>query len=689
MENKVVAVVPRQDKLLQTHIEKIMRNHGKLVYRVFLGFPLFYPGEESFRPVALAITQVGLFFLTESQKRKDDEFVFLEGQLKKHPFLRSGTNLRFRIKAIVYDKEGVFGNEMENFFGEGKGLDLLGRDDMRYIESALTGMLPQKEQQLVEGASAGSDVLKAIKRINHSIRVFDEKQYQAIEGRSGRRITSIRGLAGCGKTIVLSKIATNEIIQTPNARICYTYQTRSMYSQVSNQIRSFLIASGVKEYESFLKRVEIMGAWGGYDNPGLLNTICHEFEIRPLSLEEARGYNFYYPFSFYCDYVADSIKNKKTEMYDCLLVDEAQDFDPSFLRLCLSVLKPNGQLIYAYDDFQTLTETSLPDPSKIFGKGIQFETKILDTCYRTPPQTLVLAHAIAMGLYSSTGKILQFPENAEDWTALGYCFEQGTGKVGEKTVISRKTPSVFDGIEGINAVSFRDTSGDQLLNYEELASFILTDLKEGLEPDDLLIIDLDGAKLTEHFSLLLSAMQNALPQEDDCSLLYLAGSLSPDRFRQPGRITFSGVKRAKGNEAYKVYVLNAHFAMNEDYPILWRNRLFTAMTRTRLQLVMVCPAGSPLTQKLKIEINAAVKKGNYRLEFKYPSKDAIKKIISKAKNEIRIAGESENMAREIGEIDKRTNGAKLDVLESALRSQLSEDELKLLIEALQGKKDPS
>src|SRR3546814_3991464 len=54
-------------------------------------------------------------------------------------------------------------------------------------------------------------------------------------------------------------------------------------------------------------------------------------------------------------------------LYDVILADEAQDFAPSFLSLCYSMLKPPKRLVYAYDELQNLSGVSLPPPEEIFG----------------------------------------------------------------------------------------------------------------------------------------------------------------------------------------------------------------------------------------------------------------------------------------------------------------------------------
>src|SRR5699024_10527229 len=72
------------------------------------------------------------------------------------------------------------------------------------------------------------------------------------------------------------------------------------------------------------------------------------------------------PFGEACN-KALSDAQKFLPQYDAILVDEAQDFSPSFLRLCYEMLQPPKRLVYAYDELQNLRSQSLPSPEEIFG----------------------------------------------------------------------------------------------------------------------------------------------------------------------------------------------------------------------------------------------------------------------------------------------------------------------------------
>lgn len=56
-------------------------------------------------------------------------------------------------------------------------------------------------------------------------------------------------------------------------------------------------------------------------------------------------------FSGACKKAISEVENV-APMYDAILVDEAQDFPVSFLRLCYKILWEPKRLVYAYDELQ-------------------------------------------------------------------------------------------------------------------------------------------------------------------------------------------------------------------------------------------------------------------------------------------------------------------------------------------------
>src|SRR5207245_793722 len=92
------------------------------------------------------------------------------------------------------------------------------------------------------------------------------------------------------------------------------------------------------------------------------------------------------------------------QLFDALLIDEAQDFGQNFFRLSYSSVKKPKRLVWAYDELQSLKETSVPALAELFGQDAAGEPLvklrnidaqpqqdvILPVCYRNTPWALTL-----------------------------------------------------------------------------------------------------------------------------------------------------------------------------------------------------------------------------------------------------------------------------------------------------------
>ena len=135
----------------------------------------------------------------------------------------------------------------------------------------------------------------------------------------------------------------------------------------------------------------------------------------------------------------DSVKYN-LNIYDYVFLDEAQDFGINFFHLALKSLKENGKLIYAYDEMQTLGDDkkSVPTKLEIFGDK---DCKDIDlrTCYRTPKEILVTAHALGLGIYRDVeNPIVNMIEDIKVWESIGYEVVDGKLKYGSYVKLDRK-----------------------------------------------------------------------------------------------------------------------------------------------------------------------------------------------------------------------------------------------------------
>ena len=101
---------------------------------------------------------------------------------------------------------------------------------------------------------------------------------------------------------------------------------------------------------------------------------------------------------------------------------------------------------------------------------------------------------------------------------------------------------------------------------------------------------------------------------------------SPDTFfkNKSDSVVFTGIHRAKGNEAGMVYVINSQECYNSSYNLVTiRNQLFTAITRSKAW-VRVVGFGDKMN-KLKEEFNK-IKENQFSVKFTYPNEELRKKL---------------------------------------------------------------
>lgn len=484
-----------------------------------------------------------------------------------------------------------------------------------------------------------------LKSLEDSIANLDSLQSRAvIETVEG--VQRIRGLAGSGKTIILALKAAYLHAQHPDWDIAVTFNTRSLKDQFSKLIETFVVEQ-TGEIPDWSK-LQILNAWGapgGSSRSGVYYQFCqangvefHDFQA--ASNKFVRGTEF----GGICQLALNATPNP-VSLYDLVLVDEAQDFDASFLKLCYAALRAPKRLVYAYDELQSLTDATLPPPEELFGldaKGqplVAFQTPqpgqpsqdiILEKCYRNSRPVLATAHALGFGIYrdvdpvSGTGLIQMF-ERSELWKDVGYSVTEGELRDGQRVVLERTPSSSPEFLE-------RPAEIDPLIEFHvfeslaEQAEWLANQIEKNVKSDelshsDIIVINPDPVTTIKQVGaprrlLFSKGIQTHVAGVDTSADIF---------FRTDEEsVAFTGIFRAKGNEAGMVYIMNAHDCLGSHGNIQRvRNRLFTAITRSKAW-VRVLGVG-PQMVKLKQEFER-VEAHNYKLDFIYPDETARKKL---------------------------------------------------------------
>jgi len=483
-----------------------------------------------------------------------------------------------------------------------------------------------------------------LKNLEDSIANLDNLQGQAvIETVEG--VQRIRGLAGSGKTIVLALKAAYLHSKHPEWKIAVTFHTRSLKGQFRRLINTFVIE--LTNEEPDWDNIQIIHAWGapgGVEQSGIYYNYCKTngiefYDYMSAKNEFGRGREF----RGACEKALRSVKDS-IEYYDAILVDEAQDLSPEFLQLCYRYLNPPKRLVYAYDELQKLSGASLPSPEEIFGNdadgrpivrfasvsdGVPKQDIILEKCYRNSRPILVTAHALGFGIYRNpdlkTGLgLIQMFDHSELWTDVGYSIKDGRLEDGCSVSLVRTESSspkfLEDHSHADDLIQFHCFDSVEEQNTWLADSIIRNINSDELEPDDIVVINPDP--LTTRSAV--GPTRKRLYEKGVKS--HLAGvDTSPDVFfdLEGESVAFTGIFRAKGNEAGMVYVINAQDCF-QDYSLArGRNRLFTAMTRSKawVRVLGVGPAMAGLITEFE-----RVKSNGFELNFIYPTQDQRKTL---------------------------------------------------------------
>lgn len=641
--------------------DQLMNNLSKassLNGLLYVGYPIFSTPEGKYPIDAILISPekgVILINLVEGTNlpldyklTQDDIYNKLDAKLRNNKILMNGRSHDVPINVITFAPAI---NSLPSFDNE---YPVCSENNLVEHICEIKDTKYEKYNQTLSVIQSISNIRKGIKKrsieipeskgaklqsLEDSIANLDNQQARAvIETIDG--VQRIRGLAGSGKTIILALKAAYLHAQHPDWKIAVTFNTRSLKEQFKRLINTFTIEQ-IGEEPNW-DNLKIIHAWGSsvHYNEGIYHNYCIIHDLDYYDYKRARSnFGLRKAFESACSIaLMDTATKDSKPSYDAILIDEAQDLPASFLQICYKLLDNKKRLVYAYDELQSLTSRSLPSPEELFGRNeignplVELSKSsqdiILKKCYRNSKQILTTAHALGFGIYrekdpkTNTGLIQMF-DNSQLWKEVGYSVVSGELAEGRKVTLERtndSSPEFLSSHSEIDdIIQFHpfDTEEDQ--NNWLIEQLKLNIKDDELRFDDIVVINPDPIKTSKVVGPIRSKLY------DSNILSHLAGiDTSPDVFFEEDSITFTGIFRAKGNEAGMVYIINAQDCYESvgNLPTV-RNQLFTAITRSKAW-VRVLGVGENMS-KLINEFNT-VKDNDFKLEFEYPTKELRDKL---------------------------------------------------------------
>ena len=287
-------------------------------------------------------------------------------------------------------------------------IEVANAKDQRSIElliSLLTGSINDIQKV---GIEVPETILDKVKR---KIILFDGEQTRFIYQKPSSKVVRIQGLSGTGKTELLLHKLKDIFVQQPKCSIAITCHNKILANSLRQRIPDFFNFMRVERQIKWDENLFCAHAWGSqaYIYSGIYSYICHVCGI---------PFQRYSQTTTFDNVCIDALKflqdaNYDDFLFDYALIDESQDFPPSFIELCEKVTRYH--VYVAGDIFQSIfDENIVSDISPNF---------LLSKCYRTDPKTLMFAHALGMGLFEDQ-KLRWLEDN--EWVACGYIVEKSS-----------------------------------------------------------------------------------------------------------------------------------------------------------------------------------------------------------------------------------------------------------------------
>jgi superfamily I DNA and RNA helicase len=485
----------------------------------------------------------------------------------------------------------------------------------------LNNPLDIKNSQLLISLCTGSinDISKVksllpqslLDRVKQRIQLFDADQTRFIYQDLQKKVIKIQGLSGTGKTELLLHKLKGLYLEKDDSRIYITCHNKILADSLKSRIPRFFDFMKVTQQIEWNKRLWCTNAWGSASipNSGLYRYICSYYQI-PF-----HSYSKSFSFDIVCKEAIAYIKSKKkngtfTYALDYVLIDECQDFKPSFIELCKLITEKKVYL--AGDIFQSIFSD--------FDQNDYEADYFLSKCYRTDPKTLMIAQALGLGLFENI-RLRWLTE--DNWKACGYSFKD----VGDSIELSRVPIKRFsEEDEEINSFCLKKFNADSPIN--QIIEIIKSIIHEypNVMPGDISVIMLDNNDdIYEWTNLLERRLYTTFGWE--------ANKAYETKAVESNKLLISNRNNVKGLEY--PFVICVTRAIGSSYG--YRNALYTMLSRSFLvsYLLISGSAKNGITQAILDGINEII--NHHRMTIRKPSEEeqqAIETRFIKAQSEL-------------------------------------------------------
>lgn len=423
----------------------------------------------------------------------------------------------------------------------------------------------------------GKPSLSTLESIKNRIILFDTDQTKFIyENKKDKKIIRVQGLAGSGKTELLLHKIRQIFVSNDTARIAVTCFNRVLADSLKVRVVDFFNRMKVSEQITDT-RLFIAHSWGSKNNStsGLYARICSHYKIpfQPFSRSKQSK-------EIWKDAIKYLEKHDYEPIFDYLFIDEGQDFDSEFIKLCDMVTAK--QVFIAGDVLQNIFSNN----NLINYTDTDY---ILNKVYRTDSRTLLFSHVLGFGLLEP--KAVRWLEKNE-WELSGYNVKQLESN-SNRFSISRKMIKRFETTEDTKNIIPISIYPEELLDAKCITRNVINIIEKikSKNPD---VLAKDVAVIfTKYNENIWNKFAPYLGQELNAKFgwEYL---LAPreKRTQLENEVTITNINNVKGLEFPFVIIvandsLNYINDSNVDVEVKKRNALYMALTRSFISSFLV------------------------------------------------------------------------------------------------------
>lgn len=307
------------------------------------------------------------------------------------------------------------------------------------------------------------------------------------------------------------------------------------------------------------------GGSARYPDAGLYSKICKNYGLnfQPFSRTKDKS-------EIWEDAISElSSLGNFEPMFDYILIDESQDFENEYIKLCQMV---TAKKLYVAGDI-------LQD---IFAINADTETDfLLNKVYRTDPRTVLFSHILGFGLYEN--RAVRWLSK-DEWKKSGYSIKCESDNMYE---ISRSPLKRFG--DELDEASYQSIVVKEDDNYIKGIIDTVKELRsqyEGIQPSDIAIIYMNYDK------------EVSLQAEEVSSLLYnefkWQSVIAPHerRVNDNDEVLITNINNVKGLEYSFVIIVNNHRIQEiQDFNIVeevrHRNALYMSLTRSFISSTLI------------------------------------------------------------------------------------------------------